>query len=395
MFTRLGLAGCLLAACGGETRSGPEDSFDRNALLAQVANNLLLPIHSEFAERSALLPGALGEYCDALDAVASGGSQDVVSAAQAAARSAFATAFDAWQRAEALLLGPAAMDDQTLRNYVYGWPLLSPCEIDRDVAARWDDPASYDVTRELVNARSLAAVEYLLFPQTDAHSCVATPPGWDALASALPRARCRLAQAISGDVATKGTALHDAWRPDGGAYASDFAQAGRAGSTLPSAQAAVNLISDAMFYVDEMVKDMKLAEAAGIAVNACDVVQTPCLREVEARFSDRATFAIRQNLQTLREVFTGVALAGQGPGFDDFLIAVGQAELAARMINKLDVAIARAAELPDSFATALSSDYSKVVATHAAVREFTDDLKSQFLTVLALDIPDDAATDND
>ena len=41
------------------------------------------------------------------------------------------------------------------------------------------------------------------------------------------------------------------------------------------------------------------------------------------------------------------------------------------------------------------SDYAKVVATHAAVRDFTNDLKSQFLTVLALEIPDDAATDND
>jgi hypothetical protein len=36
-----------------------------------------------------------------------------------------------------------------------------------------------------------------------------------------------------------------------------------------------------------------------------------------------------------------------------------------------------------------------VVATHSATKAFTDDLKSQFLTVLGLDVPDDAAADND
>jgi hypothetical protein len=51
--------------------------------------------------------------------------------------------------------------------------------------------------------------------------------------------------------------------------------------------------------------------------------------------------------------------------------------------------------LPDSFVTALQTNRAAVVETHAAVTLFTDDMKSQFLTVLALDIPDDVAADND
>lgn len=383
------VAATALAACGGGGTAEPSDGFDRNELLAHLGQRVIAPIYAEAAARAAELPAALGAYCDALDAATDS------EAAQRGARSTFTSAMDAWQRAEMVLVGPAAMDDRTPRNYVYGWPLLAPCELDRDVASRWADPASYDVTRELVNARSLAAVEYLLYPTSDQHSCVAAPPGWEALGPALPRARCRLAQALAVDVAAQTAALHESWRADGGNYVGALAQAGRAGSSLPSAHAAVNLISDAMFYVDRMVKDMKLAEAAGIAVNACDVVQAPCLREVELRFSDRATSALRQNLLALREVFTGSVASGHGPGFDDFLIAVGHAELAERMVGSLDAAIARAAELPETFVGALASDYAKVVALHAAVRAFTDDLKSQFLTVLALEIPDDAATDND
>jgi len=48
-----------------------------------------------------------------------------------------------------------------------------------------------------------------------------------------------------------------------------------------------------------------------------------------------------------------------------------------------------------SFLAALANDYAAVVDMHAAVKLFTNDLKSQFLTVLALDIPDDVASDND
>jgi hypothetical protein len=65
------------------------------------------------------------------------------------------------------------------------------------------------------------------------------------------------------------------------------------------------------------------------------------------------------------------------------------------MTTHLDAAIANAVALPDSLVGALQSDYAAVVATHAAVNLFTDDLKSQFLTVLALDIPDDVAADTD
>jgi hypothetical protein len=144
-----------------------------------------------------------------------------------------------------------------------------------------------------------------------------------------------------------------------------------------------------------MVKQMKLAEAAGIAVNACQTVEEPCVREVELRFADRSTFAIRHNLAAFRAVFTGTTASTDGPGFDDFLIALGHSDVAARMTASIDAAVAKADALPDSFLGALANDYAAVAATHTALKAVTDDLKSQFLTLLALEIPDDVATDND
>jgi predicted lipoprotein len=382
-----------LAACGGGGGSTPpkdaaEDGFDRSALLANLSRNVLMPMQTAFAQKAAALPAAITAYCNALDAGTPGTTLD-------AARAAFAQAIDTWQLAEAVLVGPAAMDGKTMRGWIYGWPNLSPCEVDKDVASRWANPSSYNIANEFVASRSLTAIEYLLYPTTDMHSCFNPPAGWDALGADLPRARCRLAEAIATDIAAQGVALETAWRADGGGYVDELANAGKSGSSLTSAHAALNEISDGLFYVEKMVKDMKIAEAAGIALNSCDAVQMPCEPEVELRLSDRATFAIRANLAATRQVFTGDTATTTGPGFDDFLIAVGHSDLAATMTADIDGAIAAATALPDSYLGALNTNYASVVTAHTAVKAFCDDLKSQFLTILSLEIPDDVAGDND
>lgn len=366
----------------------PSDGFDRRAMLQHLSANVLLPIQAAFDAKAAALPGAIEAYCDALD-------QANAVAARVQLDSAWSDAIDAWQYAEAVLVGPAAMNMKDLRVKIYAWPLVAPCGLDRDTVVRWTDPASYIVAEQPPNERSLAAIEYLLFNTATSHTCPLEPAGWSALGHDIPRARCRLAAALAHDVAVRGAELHTAWRSDGGNYVGELGLAGDTGSTIATAQEAVNLISDGLFFVDRTVKDMKLAEPAGIAANVCNAVQTPCLQEVELRYSDRLSFAIRANLRALSQAFTGRVSTTDGPSFDDFLRAVGHPELADRMTASLDAAIAAADALPDSFVTALQTSYPAVVATHAAVTAFTNDLKSQFLTVLALDIPDDVAADND
>jgi len=348
-----------------------------------------LPIQADVDAKAALLPAALDAYCDALDAGTAGGTLD-------AAKGAWRDAVDAWERADELRVGPADMNNGVLRDRIYAWPSLAPCDIDRDVVTHWNNPSSYDISTKLGRQKSLTTIEILLYPPTDQHNCSVEPAGWTALGADLPRARCRLAHTLAVDVAAAAAELHTAWRPDGGDYAGQLARAGTSESSLPSAHEAVNMVTNSFFYVDRIVKDMKLGEAAGIVLgNVCGTINEPCLREVELRYADRGTYAIRINFATLRQAVTGTTATTDGPGFDDFLDGVGHPELGASMVADLDAAIAKADALQDSFLDALANDHQTVVDTHTAIKKFTNDLKTQFLTVLALDIPDDVASDND
>lgn len=351
----LALASAACGSGGGDPVDARDDGFDRAAMLARIADEVLIPAHEELATRAAALRDATAAGCDAT------------------AQQAWRDTLDVWQPIDAVLVGPAAMDDKVLRDRIYAWPLHATCGVDREVTAYWADPGAYDVTVELANVRSLAAVEYLLFNTSTAHTCAAPPNGWDALGADLPAARCGLAAAIAADVATATALARDGWAD----YRADFVASGMAGE---------NLVSDALFFVDRMVKDMKIGEAAGIQINACGTIEEPCLREVEHLYADHAIPAIRANLRGLADVW---------PGFDEHLRAVGAVELADRMSASLDGAIAAADAVPDSFLGALSDDRDLVVALHVAIKVFTDDQKSQFLTVLGLEIPDDIAADND
>ncbi len=107
-----------LAACSdGSTRPDapePMDGFDREAMLAHLATNVLLAMQVEAAQKIALVPPAIAAYCDALAT----GAEPAITTARDGAHGAFAAAMLAWETTEAVLVGPAAMDGAALRDLV-------------------------------------------------------------------------------------------------------------------------------------------------------------------------------------------------------------------------------------------------------------------------------------
>jgi predicted lipoprotein len=393
------LATSLLAAgCGGggggasSTAPTPTpvagDSFDRRALLASVADRVVLPALRRFATEAAGLAAAT----DALTAAP---------LQRDAARAAWRSAMQAWQTVEVLQFGPAGstmmMGGRALRDEFYSWPLVNPCRIDQEtVRGTYADTAFF--TTQLVNVRGLDALEYLLFAPDDTNACspsvdINAGGGWQALVNAGDVAARRAAYAAraAADVAARAAALRDAWEPGAGNFAAQLATAGAGSSVYPTAQGAVDDVFAALFFVELVVKDEKLAAPAGIVP---DCTTDVCPNLAESQWADVAKEEILANLGAARQLFLGGADSA-GTGFDDFLRARGAAALATTMLAALDAAVGSFEAIPGTMLEALASDPDAVRDAHAAVKNFTDSLKTQFVTVLNLTIPQEGAGDND
>lgn len=397
----LASAALIVAACGGDNGDGgaPDAQtidFDRRAMLTNLGENVLVPVYRDFDASIAALASGVDAYCAALE------SPDET-ARLAEAQDGWRAAMGHWQLAEVMLFGPAAMDANTLRDRIYSWPVTSSCAVDQEVMAVYEEPEGFDISTRLTNRRGLDAVEYILFAADLETTCPPQiePEGWADLDQATRRgARCDFLQLVVADLGTQSATVLSAWEPEQGNYLGDLASAGLSGSSFASAHEAVNVVSDALFYLDTEVKDMKLGQPAGIVVNICNSVQEPCPDELESRFAYHSKDSIDANLRAFDMVFRGYS-PGQDPqapgtlGFEDFLTAAGADVLATNMTSGIIAAIAANEAIPDSLASALTTDYASVEAAYTSVKAVTDNLKSQFLTVLGLDLPDSAAGDND
>ncbi len=324
-------------------------------------------------------------------------------ATRAAARETWIAAIDAWQQAEAMQVGPLASatsaGGQSMRDNIYAWPLFGRCAVDQILVGKTYESADF-LVGALVNTRGLAVVEYLAFQSDTQNGCAPTATinasgSWAALSDdELALRRASFADVLMADVRTRSRALVEAWAPAKGNFVASLATGGRGSTIYKTDQAALNAVSDALFYLDFVTKDRKLAAPLGIDATAC--ASAPCTELVESPFAKRSKQHIRNNLVAFRKLFEGCGKDYAGLGFDDLLVAVGAGSLASDM--KADVAAAIAAV--DAFPYAsidegLAKDPAAVRKVHDAIKAITDALKNEFKSVLAFEIPATAAGDND
>jgi predicted lipoprotein len=317
-----------------------------------------------------------------------------------AARAAWLKAIGIWEQAEIVRVGPAGPvslpGGQGLRDSVYSWPLVSRCLVEQTIVAKTYESPTFPKTA-LINVRGLAAVEYLLFYEGTDNACSASASinamgTWAAIdAGELAARKAAYAEVVAADVAEKALALEAAWDPASGNFAAALAGAGGEGSPFESVSLALNAVSDGLFYIEKEVKDLKLGRPLGLV----DCAAASCPEAVESLYAKRSRDHLRNNIEGFRRVFEGCDEASKG-GFDDLLTSVGAGDLASRMKSDIASALAAADAVgnPD-IAAALSSDRKSVEALHGAAKAITDALKTEFVTVLDLEIPKVVEGDND
>jgi predicted lipoprotein len=369
----------------------PTPTFTKRRLL-EAAAQCAVGHYQDFEAKAAALVTALEALAEAPQA-----------AERTSARAAFAEAMASWQRAELFRFGPAARAPNPgaleLRDQIYAFPLRNACLVDRQlVSGLYEDGNAFAASA--ISARGLSALEYLLFYEGDANACapsidINANGTWAALdGEERAQRRADYALAAARDVLARARSLVDAWAETGGNFMEQFVQAGESGSVYPLDQAALNALNDALFYVENEVKDFKLGVPLGISVD-CVNAPSACPDQTESRYVQASADHLRQNLLAARRLFQGCGAGNSGIGFDDWLEAVGASALSEDMLAALSGAQAAVDDLPAPLEPLIVSAPAEVQAVHAAVKRFTDLLKTTFVSVLDLELPQAAEGDND
>ncbi|MFE8601999.1 imelysin family protein [Archangium violaceum] len=367
----------------------PGDGTGVRAQLLSAAGECILGTARDFLPKAAALQAATAALRDAPDATT-----------QAAARTAFHEAMNVWQVMEAMQVGPAAPRSSPggaeIRDNIHSFPLYNRCSLEEQLVSKGYESASF--SSSLVTRRGFLALEYLLFHEGAETACgpssaIVAQGTWAALSADERAARKRAYAAVAGaDVHMRAQALVDAWAPEGGNFLKTLATAGSGNKVFPTAQVALNAMSDALFYVEREGKDQKLARPLALRDCASDI----CPELMESQFAGRSKQNLHLNLVGFRRIMDGCGPDFTGTGFDDVLTAAGAEGVATRMREQVvEAESALAAVEEEDLRQALAQDKASVMTVYNEFKGITDLLKTDFITTLDLEPPAGLEGDND
>lgn len=381
-------------------------TFDQKQLLNDLVDNVFTPTFTEFNRQAVLQRDAIAAYCEVEKGfdptLGDEAAKQTRDEAKTSADNSWKDAMVAWQHAEMMIIGPLSANKKELRNKIYSWPDVSSCNVDQDVVYHQIgniNGFAYDISNRSVKRRGLDALEYLLFSPSLEHTCTVATAGpvlasWNIEPEQNRKvARCEYATTVAADLVTSSEALLSAWNGDSG-YAHKLKTAGEPGSDIADASKALNEISDALFYLTKELKDYKLATPLGLFDNSCG--REICPEHVESKFANHSIENILANLAAFEEIFLGNKPSGPAKlGFDDFLIDQNGAETSSAMLQGLTEAKIATTAIGDSLQVTLTESPEKVTDAHGKVKVVTDQLKTDFINKLALELPKTSAGDND
>ncbi len=346
------VAGSALALAGScnDTPQAPE--YDRKALFAELASQVILTGYGAVAQDGAALQQATQALC-------AGPTGDTLTAA----RTAWRTVFLDWERTAAYRFGPAT--DGNLGPEMAFSP-TNPSAIEAEVSGT--DAIDANAIDALgAGAKGFYALEYLLFA------------GADATLSALGNARrCAYTAALADHVARTSQRLLNAWQTGGGNYANTLTTAGMAGNAVyPAELSAVSALITGLLTEIETVKDAKLGVPLGLSAKSHGVDP----QTVECPYAHVSLEAMQANLASARAVWTGTTHT-----FDAYL-RTRNPMLADQVLADLAAADGALAAVPSPFYDYVAgSDHSAGEAAHNQLTELVRIFSTDVSAALAVNL---------
>ncbi|MBP6838282.1 MAG: peptidase M75 [Kofleriaceae bacterium] len=338
----------VLAACGDDGGTTPS-GFDDAQVIADFADQVVVPTYQLLATRTAALDAALATLAATPN-----------EANLTAARQAWVAMRVPWEQSEAFLFGPVSA--QGWDPAMDSWPLN---QTDLDAVLATQDPLTQAYVRNLPETqKGFHTLEYLLWGVDSAKP-----------ATALTPRELEYVGALGDELVLITTDLVASWT-DAGGYRATFATAGQAGNTAyPSLGAAAQEILGGMSGICDEVANGKIADPYD--------ARDPNLVESQYSFNSLLDFA--DNVRGVRNAYTGDAEAAgtMGRGLAD-VVAAADPALDTRLRAELDAAIAALAAVPGLFRDAITdpANDAAIEAAQAAIRTVQATIDGDLTTVV-------------
>ncbi|WP_162054565.1 imelysin family protein [Pontibacter pamirensis] len=349
-YTVMAIA-CLavLSSCGSDNEGGPATEYDRQAMVAHYADNLIVPAFRVFNNKTEAMVAAVNAF------VATPTTGTLVTA-----RTAYQDAYIALQDVSVYEFGPA--EEQLLRANLNIYP-TSAAEIENNVMS-----GTYDLQAAAnLDTKGFPALDYLLYGAGSEAAIVEQHTSGAHAAN-----RKKYLQDVSSLVHQRANAVYTGWTS--GNYADTFKNA--QGTAVGSAVG--NLVNQLNFDID-VTKRAKVGFPSGRFS-----VGEALPEKVEAYYSQTSLELLKQAIRAEKATFMGMTANGtNGPGLDDYLDHVeapyGEGMLSDAIEAQFDAALAAA--------NAVQGPLSEAVTTQPqAVTKVYDELQ-KLIVLTKTDMP--------
>lgn len=348
----------IFISCSNNTGSDGEPDFDREGMLENYGNNIIIPAYEAFQES-----------VNNLDASATAFSDVPTADNLQALRDDLKQARLAWQDAGIFQFGPAEM--QVLRTYVNTYPTDTE-QIQSNI-----ESGDYSLgTIDNQDAAGFPALGYLLHGVGETDEEIITQYATD------PDAENRRQYLLDNVSFIKENidAVVEEWSPNGGDYLGTFLSEDNAGTDVGSSIGM--LVNAVVLHYERFLRDGKIGIPSGVRSAG-----VPRPTAVEAYYGGYSVELAIANMEAFKRLFLGNGLDGsEGLGLQENLQALGADDLSTQIVTTFDESLTELENLSDPLSEQIENDNESVTNTFQKLQDMIALLKADMTSVLGVTI---------
>ncbi|WP_062053568.1 imelysin family protein [Aquimarina longa] len=341
-----------------EGANGGKDSFDRKALLTNIADNIAIPAYQKFSEDITALKASTSNF------VTTANASNLV-----ALRQSWITAYTSWQSVGMFQIGKA--EELSLRNFMNVYP-VTVSDIESNVTS-----GSYDLTSVTKqDEQGFGALDYLLNGLSDTDAGIVEFYTTNPNASGYKKYISDLVNRM--DDLTK-QVLAD-WK---NGYRDTFVN--NNGSSATSSLD--KIVNDFIFHYEKHFRAAKIGIPAGVFSG------TPLDTKVEAFYKKDVSKALfNTSLTALQDFFNGKHFASTTTGeslktYLDFLNTIKNGENLSLLINnQFEASKKKAASLDNDLSNQVRSNNTLMLETYEELQKNVVLLKVDMLQAISVSV---------